>query len=123
MNPIYLLLTIIALWALSPLSDVNAKAAEGKSATFACNDMAAAITPYIRQGVFSGNVLIARKGQVLCQKSVGYQDDKQQQPMTADGQFSIASLSKPMMATLVLRLKETGEVRFASPPQQVFTCF
>ncbi|MFC3033473.1 serine hydrolase domain-containing protein [Pseudoalteromonas fenneropenaei] len=80
-----------------------------------CDKITPALTPFIEQGIFQGNVLIAKNGVVLCAKSVGFADANKQISINRNTQFAIASLSKPIVASLVLKLAEQGVVDLHSP--------
>ena len=61
-----------------------------------------------KQGLFQGNLLIAQRGKVLCQQHIGLANQKLGEPMSRHSRFPIASLSKPIVATLLLKLQEKG---------------
>lgn len=65
---------------------------------------------YSRNGVFSGAVLAAKKGNIIYKKAFGLADNDWNIPNTPDTKFKIASLSKPFTALLVLQLAEAGKL-------------
>lgn len=59
-------------------------------------------------GLFSGSVLVARRGQILLRHGYGMANNTTYN--TATTRFRVASLSKQFTATLVLRLHEQGRL-------------
>ena len=96
-------ISLLLLLAWLPITQVSAQSIA------ICDKLNRAIKPYIDSGMLSGNLALAKKGKVVCQISVGFADSEQQ-PMKPDAAFSIASLSKPIVASLVLRLEELGKL-------------
>ncbi len=70
------------------------------SSTNRCDDVKQAIAPFTASGVFQGNVLLAKGNQVLCAFSEGVEGQ--------NTRFPIASVSKPIVAALALKLQEQG---------------
>lgn len=64
------------------------------------------LSSYYRQGVFSGNVAIFRKGKPLFVKSYGYSDFSKQIPNNIATEFRIGSISKTFIAGLIMRMAE-----------------
>ncbi|MBV7538370.1 serine hydrolase [Duganella sp. sic0402] len=65
---------------------------------------------YAEQRDFSGVVLVARDGKPLYQAAFGVAQPGWTTPLESDAVFRIGSLSKPMTATLVMRLAELGRI-------------
>lgn len=59
-------------------------------------------------GLFSGSVLVAKRGQIVLRR--GYGMANKTTPNTATTRFRIASLTKQFTATLILRLHEQGRL-------------
>lgn len=60
---------------------------------------------------FNGTVLYAENDRVVYQKAFGYANPvKRQGPLSPDGQFELASVSKMFTATAILILKERGQL-------------
>src|SRR5688572_30778533 len=55
---------------------------------------------------FSGNVLVAEHGKVIYERSFGYADHVAGVKNTSSISFPIASVSKTVVATAILQLKE-----------------
>lgn len=68
------------------------------------------LTNYFRQGLFSGNVSIIKKGKILFSKSYGYSNAKTRTPNNKETQFRIGSITKTFIAALILRLHERGKL-------------
>lgn len=101
----YFLLIIAAL-----LVNPTAQAKPLKNDMHTCNKIEPALQAYIEQGVFQGSLLLAKDGQVLCQRNVGFTDQNKRKPISNTTRFPIASLSKPIVATLILKLQEDGTI-------------
>lgn len=87
---------------------ISACAQFPKRDTQTCDKLEPALQPYIEQGIFQGNLLLAKDGKVLCLRSVGFADESNKTPISNTSRFPIASLSKPIVATLLLKLQENG---------------
>lgn len=73
--------------------------------------MKAFVEAFHRIGAFSGTVLVARRGRVVFEGSVGEANLEWSIPNTPDTVFRIGSLTKPITAALVLRLVDLGKLR------------
>ena len=60
---------------------------------------------------FNGNVLVARQGQVIYQKSFGYRNYDTRELLDNNSLFELASVSKQFTAMGILILKEKGLLR------------
>ena len=63
-------------------------------------------------GSFSGNVLIAKNGQPIYQKSFGFADSSRQVKNSDQTRFLLASVSKQFTAAGVVLLKEAGKLNY-----------
>ena len=61
---------------------------------------------------FNGCVLIAQGGRVLYKKAFGWVDGKKKDPLKTDHAFNLASVTKPLTATAILKLKEKKLLRY-----------
>lgn len=68
-----------------------------------------------RAGLFNGAVLMAQDGKVVAQSAVGRANLEWSVPNTVDTAFRIGSLTKPLTATLVLRLVDAGKISLDAP--------
>ena len=75
-----------------------------------------AIAQHAREeGELNGNVLIARGGKVLYERSFGPADASAEFENIADTKFAIASISTPFTAVLVMQLIEAGKLTPDTP--------
>jgi len=68
-------------------------------------------------------VLVARRGEIALDLTLGYADRSAGRPLQADSAFSIMSISKVMTAILVLQCIERGELSLLTPVVQVIPEF
>lgn len=59
---------------------------------------------------FNGNVLIAKKGKIIYQNNLGWANHLMRDSLRINSQFELASVSKPLTATAVLKLWESGRL-------------
>jgi D-alanyl-D-alanine carboxypeptidase len=69
------------------------------------------VDSYANHRGFNGTVLIARGGKVLFRRSYGQADAQWAIPTQPEALYRIGSLSKPLIATLVLQLVEQGRLQ------------
>ncbi len=60
---------------------------------------------------FNGSVIVAQDGEIIYQRSFGLADKKNNIPVTDTTMFQLASVSKVITATAVLKLYEAGEIK------------
>lgn len=68
------------------------------------------VSAYAERRGFSGVVLVARDGKPIYQGAFGTAQPGANTPLGTDAMFRIGSLSKPLTATLVMRLAELGSI-------------
>lgn len=59
---------------------------------------------------FNGNVLIAKQGEILYQNTFGWANHLMKDSLKITSQFELASVSKPLTATAILKLWEEGKL-------------
>lgn len=64
----------------------------------------------LRRGIFNGNIIVAQKGKVIYQQSLGSADGSDNNPLTPDLRFDIGSVSKEFNGTAIMILKEQGKL-------------
>jgi CubicO group peptidase (beta-lactamase class C family) len=64
---------------------------------------------------FSGDLLVARSGKIVLQKSYGLADREKHIANTADTRFRIGSMNKMFTATAILQLVGNGKIDLAAP--------
>jgi CubicO group peptidase (beta-lactamase class C family) len=78
----------------------------------------------IARGQLPGAVLaIARRGKLVYFETFGYRDKAASAPMPTDAIFSIASMTKPMVAVGALQLYEQGKLLMDDPVARYFPKF
>ena len=73
----------------------------------------------IKRG-FNGGILVAKNGQILYEKYVGYRDLKIKDSLTDTTSFHLASTSKPFTAMALLRLIQDGRLSLEDSIQKFF---
>lgn len=76
-----------------------------------------------RRSGFNGNVLIAKNGRILYQHCFGWADYLRKDSLKITSQFELASVSKPLTATGILRLWEDGKIRLDQTVDEFFPDF
>jgi CubicO group peptidase (beta-lactamase class C family) len=71
-------------------------------------------------GAFNGGILVAKDGNILYEKYVGYEDLATRDPMTDSTPLHIASASKPFTAIAVLRLVQDNKLSLDDTLQKFF---
>lgn len=64
---------------------------------------------------FSGAILIARDGRILLEKAYGLADVEKKIPVRTDTVFYLASVSKHITASAVLKLESEGKLKISDP--------
>ncbi|MBU6273177.1 MAG: beta-lactamase family protein, partial [Betaproteobacteria bacterium] len=88
----------------------------------------ARLTERLRQGVEKGEipgavVLVARRGRIAYQESVGWRDAEARVPMRPDAIFRIASMTKPFTSLAIMMLAEEGRLSIADPAAKYLPAF
>src|SRR5262249_18477464 len=87
-------------------------------------EIAKVINADIEKGRLPGAVIaIARKGKLVYFETFGYRDKANNVAMTKDTIFSIASMTKPMVAFAALQLYERGQLLIDDPLAKYFPQF
>jgi CubicO group peptidase (beta-lactamase class C family) len=83
-----------------------------------------AINAEVAAGQLAGGVLaVARRGKLVYFEAFGYRDKAAGVPMTTDAIFSVASMTKPMVAVAALQLYEQGKLLMDEPLAKYFPKF
>lgn len=64
----------------------------------------------LRRGIFNGNIIVAQKGKVIYQQSLGSADGSDNNPLTPNLRFDVGSVSKEFNGTAMMILKEQGKL-------------
>lgn len=73
----------------------------------------ACVAPLLRAGELSGQLLVARDGQVLVERCWGAADRGRHRPMTPETRMCIASITKPVNQAIAVRLEHEGRFAFS----------
>lgn len=73
------------------------------------------LSKYVKQGHFSGSVLIAKGSTVLLARGYGLADVEKQLPNTPQTRFRLASITKQFTAMAILMLQEQGKLSVDDP--------
>lgn len=103
---INLILRVFGLLCLWPAC-LNAQTTADKSDSL--------LSAYYQQDLFTGTVLIARKGKVVFEKSYGMASRAGSVNNSSATQYRIGSLSKPFTSLIILQLKEKGLLKLEDP--------
>jgi len=63
-----------------------------------------------KNGIFNGNILVAKDGKIIFSSSLGYADASRQKMLTTDYRFNIGSITKEFSAVSILKLQEQGKL-------------
>ncbi len=78
-----------------------------------------ALRPFVESGALAGAVtLVASKDRILFLEAIGNADIAQGKPMRTDQMFWIASMTKPIAATLLMMLVDDGKVDLEDPVEK-----
>jgi CubicO group peptidase (beta-lactamase class C family)/predicted dienelactone hydrolase len=84
-------------------------ASAGTDTNFRCASIHNAVNPFIENGVFAGNLSLSQNGKMVCRVSADVSANGYSiQAIKRDAVFPVASLSKPIVASLILKLQEVG---------------
>lgn len=70
------------------------------------------VKPLLDRGDLSGQLLVARGGAVLFERSFGLANRELRVPITPESRFCVASVTKPMTLILTLKLIEAGAIGY-----------
>jgi len=73
----------------------------------------ACVAPLVREGELSGQLLLARDGRVLLERTWGAADRERHQPMTPTTRMCIASITKPVNQVVALKLVRDDRLALA----------
>jgi CubicO group peptidase (beta-lactamase class C family) len=73
------------------------------------------VQAYVRNGDFSGSVLVAKDAHILFQKSYGMANYEWHIPNSENTKYHIASVTKTFTAAAVLNLEQQGKLKLSDP--------
>lgn len=118
------------LWAAASIPAQEARTLQPASAASVDMDAAklqAAVKLYrdaLDRGEIRGAVLlVARHGKVVVHEAMGWKNAEYKLPMETDTIFQMASTTKPITATAILMLEESGKLSTTDPVAKYFESF
>ena len=81
------------------------------------------MTKSYERGLFNGNVLVAKKGKIIYQKSFGFTDETRKIPLTKNAIFNFGSIVKQFNAVSIMMLHEQGLINYQDDVTQFFPEF
>jgi CubicO group peptidase (beta-lactamase class C family) len=109
------MLTRTNKWLVLVLSVAALSFVTVSSAQVPHNKFDSYIQGYIRNGDFSGSVLVARDGHILFRKSYGFANSEWKVPNAENTKFHIASITKTFTAAGIVILEQQGKLKFSDP--------
>ena len=79
------------------------------------SDVNAIVQGYVARHEFTGSVLVAKQGQIVLRKAYGNADPRSGRLNQEETRFTLASVTKPMTATLILQQVDQGRLRLDDP--------
>ncbi|WP_334125238.1 serine hydrolase [Empedobacter brevis] len=73
------------------------------------------MTKSYERELFNGNVLVAKKGRIIYQKSFGFTDETKQTPLTKNSILNFGSIVKQFNAVAIMMLVERGQLHLDDP--------
>jgi len=73
------------------------------------------IEAYVRNGDFSGSVLVAHRGRIVFRKSYGMANHEWNIPNSDNTKFHIASVTKTFTAAAIVMLEQQGKLKLSDP--------
>ncbi|MEO1655477.1 MAG: serine hydrolase domain-containing protein, partial [Bacteroidota bacterium] len=70
--------------------------------------------------MFNGNILVAEKGKIIYQKSLGLADVEKNIPLNANTSFCLGSISKQFTAFAIMLLVEQGKLAYTTQVGEIF---
>lgn len=71
-------------------------------------------------GIFNGNVLIAKNGKIIYQKEIGFTDSAQEKRLNKNSRMPIGSISKEFNAAGIMLLSEKGKLKLSDKISKYF---
>lgn len=72
---------------------------------------------------FNGNMLVAKKGQILYEKAIGWADYLHRDSLTINSEFELASITKTFTGVAVMQLVEEGKLNLNDNVKKFFPNF
>lgn len=99
------LVSVLSIFSLSPSAPAQTTASRFDQQ----------VQAYVRNGDFSGSVLVAKGGRIVFQKSYGMANYEWNIPNSDKTRFHIASVTKTFTAAAILHLQQQGKLKLNDP--------
>jgi CubicO group peptidase (beta-lactamase class C family) len=76
-----------------------------------------------QEEIAGGSFIVLHKGETIFREAFGYADIESKRPFTTDELLPIASVSKPLMASVVMALVEQGKLNLDDPVEKFLPAF
>ncbi|HAX49342.1 MAG TPA: serine hydrolase [Ignavibacteria bacterium] len=104
-------LLVFAVFAVNVLADTNA------------DKLDKIVNEYYDLGMFSGNVLVAKDGNIIYEKQFGYADWQAKIPVTPSTLFRIGSLNKMFTHAMIKQLESENKLSLSDPLSKFLDLF
>ncbi|WP_410221481.1 serine hydrolase [Pedobacter sp.] len=104
---IFLFLFSINVWAQ--------KSEKTKKELYYINQIDSLMAKTYKRGLFNGNVLVAKKGKIIYQKSFGFTDETKKTLLTKNSILNFDSIAKQFNAVAIMMLVERGQLNLDDP--------
>jgi CubicO group peptidase (beta-lactamase class C family) len=106
---------VLLLLFLSPAPGLSSSGESAAAAGGLAERIDAYVEPFLADEHLSGQLLVAREGAVLYERSFGMANFELGVPVTSETRFNVASISKPMTGMLALQLVQSGKLAASDP--------
>lgn len=72
---------------------------------------------------FNGNMLVARKGQILYEKAIGWADYLHRDSLKINSEFELASITKTFTGVAIMQLVEAGKLKLTDDVKKFYPNF
>ncbi len=76
-----------------------------------------------QEQIAGGSFLVAHKGEIVFREAFGHADLESKRPFTTDELLPIASVSKPLMASVIMALVDQGKLNLDDPSEKYLPAF
>lgn len=76
-----------------------------------------------RKSGFNGNILVARKGKILFEKSLGWADYLHRDSLKINSEFELASVTKTFTGVAIMQLVEAGKLKLSDNVKKFYPNF
>lgn len=96
-------------------SKIDKKSYQKKTKESDVNQIDSLMAKSYERDLFNGNVLIAKKGKIIYQKSFGFTDETKHNALTKNSIFNFGSIAKEFNAVSIMILVERGQLNLDDP--------